>query len=219
MESTLGALLVAAVVIGFSHTAIGLDHTVPFVALGRARSWSLRRTLGWTALCGVAHVAASVLLGGVGIGLGIAVRDLELVDGARGSLAAWLLIAFGTVYAGWSFARGRRRQLAGVEGAPKSDAARSGAVTGWSLFIVFALGPCEPLVPLLFVPALKLGLAETTAVAATFGVTTIATMLCVVSAGYLGLSRVRCAALEHHAHTLAGIAVAGSGLAIQLFGI
>jgi hypothetical protein len=34
------------------HTAVGIDHAVPFVVLSRVQGWSLRRTLVVTALCG-----------------------------------------------------------------------------------------------------------------------------------------------------------------------
>ncbi len=42
-------------------------------AIGRARNWSLGKTLSVTALCGAGHVLGSIALGLVGIGLGLAV--------------------------------------------------------------------------------------------------------------------------------------------------
>jgi hypothetical protein len=44
-------------------------------------------------------------------------------------------------------------------------------------------------------------------------------MLLLVTAGYFGLALPVFKRLEGHANTLAGLAIAASGLAIQLFGI
>jgi hypothetical protein len=93
------------------------------------------------------------------------------------------------------------------------------ALTGWSLFIIFVLGPCEPLIPLLMVPAFDLGAWAAVPVTVAFAVTTIGTMLLLVTAGYFGLALPVFKRLEGHANTLAGLAIAASGLAIQWFGI
>ena len=70
MNNTLELLLATAVTIGFLHTLIGVDHTLPFVVLARAQKWSLQRLLVITNLCGLGHVLSSLLLGWVGISLG-----------------------------------------------------------------------------------------------------------------------------------------------------
>jgi hypothetical protein len=236
MDTTLGILLMTAVGIGFIHTLIGIDHTLPFVVLGRAQGWSLRRVLLVTGLCGLGHVLSSVVLGTVGIGLGVVVSRLEWIEAVRGDLASWILILFGLTYAGWSFARSRRffrhahahgpdlvhtHDHLGTHGHPGTTAATMSprAVTAWSLFIIFVLGPCEPLIPLLMVPALAQGPLAVVAVAVAFGVTTIGTMLGVVTLGHLGLRLTWSRRLEPHANTLAGLAIAASGLAIRVLGI
>ena len=56
-------LLVTAASIAFLHTLLGPDHYVVFTAMGKARSWSLARTLRITFLCGLGHVLSSVLIG------------------------------------------------------------------------------------------------------------------------------------------------------------
>ena len=55
-------LIAAALGIAVAHTALGPDHTLPFVMLARAGRWSLRRTLAVTLACGAGHVASSLLL-------------------------------------------------------------------------------------------------------------------------------------------------------------
>ncbi|MDP6946414.1 MAG: hypothetical protein QF464_19860, partial [Myxococcota bacterium] len=92
-------------------------------------------------------------------------------------------------------------------------------VTVWSLFIVFALGPCEALIPLLMAPAAAHHWSWVVAVTLAFTGATLITMLATVTIGYLGLSPVRLGRLAPHANTLAGLAIAGSGVAIQALGI
>ena len=88
-EQGLEVLVGLAVTIAFSHTLIGVDHYVPFVALAKAQKWGVRRLLSVTALCGLGHVVGSVALGFVGIGLGYAISGLEWIEGIRGDLAGW----------------------------------------------------------------------------------------------------------------------------------
>ncbi len=233
MNPSLDILSGGAVAVGFVHTAMGIDHTLPFLVLGKAQGWSIKKVLGLTAICGVAHVMSSVVLASAGIALGVSVQRFEAVQKIRGDVAAWALILFGLTYAAWSFAKSRRLQghLHSHEDGhlhahiPQEkhgilDAVeKRKLVTAWSLFIIFVLGPCEPMIPLLMVPALKVGIGSAVHVAAIFSLTTIGTMLAIVAAGYYGMEFLPLKRLQIHANTLAGLAVAVSGLAIQLFGI
>lgn len=155
----------------------------------------------------------------------------------RGSAAAWVLIVFGTLYAAWSFARERRghrhthMHVGGVvhthangqahhhhsdEGAAVPDAR---VITAWSLFIIFLLGPCEPLIPLLMAPAIDMGVRAAVPVVIAFSVTTVGTMLVLVTLGHYGIKMRAMQRLDAHVGTLAGLAIAVSGVAIQLFRI
>jgi sulfite exporter TauE/SafE len=176
-------------------------------------------------------VLSSVVLGLLGIGLGTAVASLEVIEASRGTLAAWTLIVFGLVYAGWAFARRRRgtrhaHQHDGLvhshTGQPTHQhATRSAtaAITAWSLFIIFVLGPCEPLIPLLMIPAAGMGTGVVILVTAAFGVVTVGTMLGLVTLAYYGLRLQRMHWLEQHAHVMAGLAIAASGVVIRILGI
>lgn len=90
-----------AATLGLVHTFIGPDHYLPFIVIGRARNWTLRKTLFVSFLAGLGHILSSIVLGFVGIALGIAVAKLEGVESARGGIAAWLLIGFGFAYFVW----------------------------------------------------------------------------------------------------------------------
>ncbi len=229
-------LVVTAASIGFVHTLIGVDHTLPFVVLGRAQGWSMRKLLAITGLCGLGHVLSSVLLGLVGIGLGVAVERLNWIETSRGDLSAWLLIGFGLAYAAWAFyhvLRGRpHRHLHFHEGTKPHVHEHSHrsehlhphrldrrALTVWTLFIIFVFGPCEPLIPVLMVPALQYDWFAVVLVALVFSAATIGTMLLVVTLGYYGLRPALFSLFERHVHAVAGLMIAASGIAIKVFGI
>lgn len=209
---SLQALAVSAAGIGLLHTVIGVDHTVPFVAIGRAQGWSLPRTLGLTTICGAAHVLSSVAVAALGIWLGGAVDGFVHLESMRGELAAWGLIVFGCTYAAWSWKRRHRPHV--------HDACDARRVLGtWGLFIVFVLGPCEPLIPLIIVPGLQIGWGAALLVTAVFAACTIGAMTLLVTLGYLGVSANAVRRFTHYADVLAGFAVAATGAAIKVLGI
>ena len=108
MSYEMTLLMGTAAFIAFFHTLLGPDHYLPFIVMGKARKWSMAKTAWITVLCGVGHVASSVLLGFIGIALGVALTSLVAVESFRGNLAAWALIAFGLVYFVWGMRRAWR---------------------------------------------------------------------------------------------------------------
>ena len=237
-ESALQILLGTAVSIGFLHTLIGVDHSLPFIAIGKARGWTLAKTLGLTAICGVGHLVGSVVLGFVGIGLGVALEKLTFIESMRGEITSWLIIGFGIAYAAWSLLKVKKNQrhthahvhADGTVHTHEHDHHNqhahahthntpSGAITAWSLFIIFVFGPCEALIPMLMAPAAEHNWLWVALVAGAFGITTVATMMGVVAVGFLGLSLPAMKGLEKYSNVAAGSAIAMSGLAIQVLGI
>jgi nickel/cobalt transporter (NicO) family protein len=238
MSPDLGLLVISAASIGFIHTLLGPDHYVPFAALSAARGWSVRRTLAVTAFCGVGHVMGSILIGGVGIAVGMSVQSLQWLEGFRGDVAAWLLAGFGLAYMVWGLKRAWRmrphthqhvhsdgtvhRHEHGHHGGhlhPHIQDPASRRITPWALFIVFVLGPCEPLIPILMYPASKHSLVGTVAVALTFAATTLLTMLGVVYLAIRGLKLLPLDTAERYSHALAGAALAACGLGIVFLGL
>ncbi len=208
-------LLGTAASLAVVHTLLGIDHSLPFVALGRARQWALGRTLLVTALCGAGHVASSVLIGVVGVGLGIATDALLWLESARGELAAALLIGFGLAYAAWAVWRGFRERTA----PPRGASAGADRVTPWALFIVFVLGPCEPLIPLMVVPGMARDWLAVGAVVAVFGLLTVGVMLLAVAAAWRGVALLGAYRIGLHADVAAGLVVAASGAAVLFLGL
>ena len=88
MSAQLVALALTAASLGVLHTLLGPDHYLPFVMMGRAGRWSRAKTVLVTLACGVGHVLSSVVLGGVGIALGVAVARLQWLESVRGQIAA-----------------------------------------------------------------------------------------------------------------------------------
>ncbi len=220
MESASGALVGLAASIGLVHTIIGVDHTLPFIMLARAQKWSLARLLSITFLCGTGHVLFSVLLGLLGISTGVGIDRLEIIEARRGQMAAWLLIGFGLAYAIWSLHRERKKRSSlHLEPDLPSQRQRRRLATVWGLFIVAVLGPCEPLIPVLMAPAFDQMWSTVVVVVLIFGLVTVGTMCLLVTIGYFGLKLPVFSFLERHVHTASGLAIAGSGLAIQLLGV
>lgn len=239
MEVDLALLALTAISIGFVHTLIGPDHYLPFVAMASARNWTRRKTLLVTGVCGVGHVIGSILIGLAGIAVGASLRRLEWLEGVRGDLAAWALLAFGFTYMAWGLKRAWRDRRhshehvhadgtrhahshghhaqdehAHVHIRVDTDGLRS--VTPWALFVIFVLGPCEALIPLLMYPAAQHSAWGVGLVVLAFAVTTIATMLGIVWLALRGLERFPLASAERYTHALAGAALGLCGVGIVL---
>ena len=203
------ALLLSAAGIAFTHTLMGPDHYLPFVAMATERGWRWRRLLSVTLICGAAHLVGSVLLGALGIGLQAELEGLVAIESVRGELAAWLLFSAGLVYLAW-----------GIRQAGKGHVHRhSSAHPQWLIFIIFVLGPCEPLIPLLMYPAATASVAGVMAVVAVFGAVTVATMLMAVSLSFASLKHLHFPGLQRYGHALSGATLSACGAAILFLGV
>ena len=175
-------------------------------------------------------------LGLLGIGLGIAVGKLEIIEGLRGDLAAWLLISFGLVYAAWGTRQALRNRPhthshAHADGTIHDhhhqhhdahthvhDQKKQG-LTPWALFVIFVLGPCEPLIPILMYPAARANTGGLILVTAIFATVTIGTMVAMVFLAERGIAFLPLKKLERFAHVIAGMTILSSGLAIRFLGL
>ena len=111
------------------------------------------------------------------------------------------------------------RPIAHVHPHSRLDAGKVRSVTPWALFVIFVLGPCEPLIPVLMYPASQHSVWGTVAVVLAFGTATIATMLGVVYLVSRGLERLPLDTAERYSHALAGAALSLCGLGIVFLGL
>lgn len=228
MSPELEMLLFTAIGISVLHTLAGPDHYLPFIALSKARGWSFGRTIFWTLLCGCGHVWSSVLLGLGGAALGWSLSKIGWLETIRGGLAGWGLLCFGFLYAGWGFVRAKQNRVhkhfdlypdgslyvfEHNHGEVVSQKERH-KVTPWVMFLIFLLGPCEPMIPLLSFPAVKNSLQGLFLLTVVYTFFTLATMVLIVSFGYYGVSFLNTQKLERYMHALGGIALffCGAGM-------
>lgn len=237
MNGELYTLVVTAAGLGFFHTLFGPDHYLPFVMISWSRKWSWLKTAWITFLCGVGHIIGSVVLGLLGVTVGIALNKLEIIESFRGSIAAWLLIGFGLVYLVWGLRRAYRNKphehkhshlgqenhththIHHDEHTHIHDNGSAASIAPWTLFIIFAFGPCEVLIPLLMYPAAEIGFFGVALVAALFAVTTVGTMVGAVLVARAGISFVPMAKLQRFTHVIAGATICLCGMAIQFLGL
>jgi len=238
-EFTFWAVVAAAAVAAVMHTLAGPDHYVPFIALAKCRNWHMGKTLLWTFVCGVGHVAAALLIAvGFYYLLGwVTEEHAKFIDDHRGNVAAWLLIAFGAIYAAWGLRAARaskpHKHTHQHENGEEHTHTHSHNCTGhrhwhdrpdnakvipWILFIIFAFGPCEAVWGVL--PAAAAVSPACLAVATlVFTAITILTMMVTVGLALRGIQLLKSSFLERYAHATAGLAILLCGLAIAFLGL
>jgi sulfite exporter TauE/SafE len=228
MSPEIRILVLTAVSISFLHTIAGPDHYLPFIALSKSKRWSLSKTIFWTVVCGCGHVWSSVLLGLGGAAIGWSLSKIHWFESIRGGLAGWTLLGFGLVYCAWGLFRAtqnRRHKHFDIyqDGSIYAFEHKHGevvapnerySVTPWVMFIIFLLGPCEPMIPLLYFPAAKNSVTGIAVLIITYTVFTLAAMVLMVIFGYYGVSFLKTEKLERYVHAIGGatICICGIGM-------
>jgi sulfite exporter TauE/SafE len=232
MQTEIEVLMMAAVTIACLHTVAGPDHYVPFIALSKSRGWSFSRTIFWTIICGCGHVWSSVLLGLGGAALGWSLSKVNWFENVRGGIAGWALVAFGAAYAMWGLVTAKRGRLhkhfdvyddqsiyvyEHKDGQAVAPGERH-VVTPWVMFLIFVLGPCEPMIPLLYFPAAKNSTSGMLLLIVVYTIFTLAVMLIMVVFGYYGLGFLKTEKLEKYMHSLSGLTILICGVGMVFLG-
>ena len=139
-------------------------------------------------------MGSSVLLGLAAGALGWSMAKLDFFESFRGNLTGWLMVVFGLIYGiiglfrllnnkkhkhfdiyddGSVFVYDHKHGEAVV---PKNRY----AVTPWVMFIIFVLGPCEPMIPLLYIPAVEHSLSNMFLLITIYTIITLLTMVSMV---------------------------------------
>jgi len=232
MSTELQLLSTAALLVACLHTLTGPDHYLPFIVLSKSRGWSFFKTLLWTIGCGCGHVWSSVLLGLGGAALGWNLSKISGLEQIRGGLAGWLLLCFGLVYALWGLFRAYNKKnhkhfdtyedgsMYVYEHQHGKAVARTERhkVTPWVLFLIFLLGPCEPMIPLLFFPAAQHSWSSLLWLILIYTFFTLLTMVGMVALGFYSISFFKTDFLEKHLHTLGGVTLIFCGAGMVFMG-
>jgi nickel/cobalt exporter len=229
-------LTLTAASLGLIHTSLGPDHYLPFIAMAKARKWSQKKTILITTICGLGHVFSSVVIGLIGIGLGIAVKELEMVESTRGEIAGWMLIGFGFLYLVWGLKKAWKNKPHkhlhthkdgtvhihehthnGDHTHVHNDDKKN--ITPWVLFTIFIFGPCEVLIPLFIYTASIKDIFGLVLVTSVFGIATVLTMVTIVFVSLSGIKLISFKKIEKYTHALAGGVILICGVAINFFGL
>ena len=205
----MNTLLISVLTVAVIH-ALAPDHWMPFVVTGRDRKWSLKKLIFITFISGVGHVGSSIVLGTLGLFLGFALTNLTNIESQRGTIAGLLLIGFGLAYAVWGLKQIKHKAHHGEES--------NHTTTIWTLIAIFVLGPCEPLIPLMFL-SIQYGWSVVWLTSIIFGLTTISMMLVQTIIASTGIRIIATEKMEKWSHVLAGLAIALTGILVMVLGI
>ena len=237
MTKEIEILLIIAASIAFFHTVFGPDHYLPFIIMAKTGKWSKIKTFWVTIFCGIGHVGGSVILGIIGIATGLAISKINFIESWRGDLAAWLLVAYGFVYFVWGLKRAYKNKphkhihihedgtihehdhIHKKEHSHIHREAKSKTLTPWILFLIFGLGPCEPLIPILMYPAARNNTPGLLIVTIIFSIITISTMVSLVFLTLWGIYFLPFQKMERFNHAIGGAAICLTGLFIILLGL
>src|SRR3989304_4865668 len=189
------ALILSAIGIGFLHS-LAPDHWLPFASIAKAQGWSRKKLLVVSFLAGAAHVGSSIV-------------NLEGAESFRGNIAGFLLIGFGVAYTIWGLKHLRHNHL-------HLDATKN--VTVWALIAIFVFGPCEPLIPLMFL-AIQHGRHGGWLTTAAFSLVTVLMVVSQSMLAFLGLGLPPGGQMEQWSHVMAGGVIALTGIAVVFLGI
>ena len=213
MHDSFWVLLVSTLSIAFFH-ALAPDHWMPFAAIGKAQNWSKMRLAWITFLSGLGHVGISIIFSIIGILLGFSLSKLKSIEGHRGELVLWLLIGFGVAYMLWGIKKAKEKKHVHLE----EEKLKAKTVAVWTMFAVIVLGPCEPLVPLMFL-GYNYGWPGVITVGIIFSIVTIIMMLTQSLLAFMGIQLIRGDIVERYAHALAGLVIALTGIFVMVMGI
>jgi hypothetical protein len=203
MNESIIPLIFGTSSIAFLHTLMGPDHYIPFIMISKAQNWSKFKLILITFAAGIGHVGSSIVIGSIGILLGFGLNHIKGFEVSRGNIGIILLIGFGIAYALWGLRRAKHHHHINM-----SD---KKIVTFWTVFAIFVLGPCEPLIPLMFA-ATSFGWEVIILISVIFSIITIIMMIALSYLGSIGINLLKINIAHKYSHTLAGAIIALTGI-------
>ncbi len=226
MDQQFLLLLYSTIGISLLHTISGPDHYLPFIVLSKSGKWTLKKTIFWTILCGLAHVLSSVVVGAIGIAIGYTLNQFDLVESTRGNWASWLLLVFGLTYTLWGIFQLKRNRLHKHFDINENEDIvvyehRDGEVvlpdekfkvSPWVMLFIFGLGPSEPLLPIFFYPTAEQSFYQTCIVVIVYTLVTLLAMISMVLLGYFGMQRFQFQGFEKYMSLFSGLVILTCGV-------
>ena len=230
-QLTVSALLLTAFITAVVHTVTGPDHYLPFIAItgpdhylpfiaiAKSRNYGLKKTLFWTFVCGIGHIVSALLIALLFVYFSHWLTETKFnwIENNRADLAAYAMIGLGGAYLLWAVWHRLRHKYGHEYHHELIESDNDKNISVWVLFIIFVLGPCEALLPILTASSV-MGGAVVVSTTLLFSFATIATMMVMVTVGMLGIKAMHLQKLQPYAHELAGGTIMACGLAI-VFGL
>lgn len=194
----------------FLHAALP-THWLPFVLVGRAQRWTAKRVLAAVAVAGLAHVAATAVVGSLIVLAGLALD--QWIAGLLPWLSAALLFAFGGFYLIRSLVRGP----APAGGPPLlAGPAVSHAAAFWALVAMMAVSPGEVLLPF-YLNQAQGGVAVLAALTVVFALGTVLGMTLFTLLARAGWSVLRLERWARYEGAVLGLALIAIGLLVVVY--
>jgi ABC-type nickel/cobalt efflux system permease component RcnA len=236
LESTIYMLLTTAGATALLHTLIP-DHWLPFVLIGRAQRWSGTTTAIVSGVSAAIHVALSVALGLITLGIGIGAA--QVVGESLERAGAVLLIVFGAGYAWWAWRKGGHfHPGGGLLHGPEASQACAGdegdgnpehlhyhadeilirGKPGWGalgLALIVGLNPCVLILPIMLASATK-GPQAFWLVTAAYALPTVVLMVGLSVFGVVGGRRIPVPGAARYMELASGLLIALLGVAFWL---
>ncbi|MDP1630687.1 MAG: hypothetical protein Q8L66_04630 [Caulobacter sp.] len=189
-------------------------HWLPFVLVGRAQGWRLRRVLSAATAAAVGHILTTSV---VGVLILLAGRVMERwVQGVMHYAAATLLFGFGVFYLARAFRR--RTALAGMttgQGEAVSPAVTDRAAF-WGLVGTLALSPGEVLLSF-YLTGDTHGWPGLVLLSTMFLAGTLVGMIAVITLTWAGLARFRLDRLARYESAILGGVLIALGVVVMVF--
>ncbi|MGB2578370.1 hypothetical protein AAIR98_000289 [Elusimicrobium simillimum] len=209
-------MVAAAVGLGLTHTLLAPNHYLPFIMIGKARKWSLSKTVLITFLCSMGHIIGSLVIALVAVLFGVAVSHIEVIEGYRANIAAWGLILFGLGYFIWGLRAAKHNHSCCEHVHTDKNDVKS--LTPFILFMIFLFAPCEAWIPIMMFPAITDVPVFVFLVALAFGFTTSIVMMITVALGYKGIELLPFKKWEKYGHAIAGFVILACGIFVEVMG-
>lgn len=208
-QPVLASLLGAGFAAAFLHAALP-THWLPFVLVGRAQRWTLRRTMGAVVAAGLAHIATTAVVGGLLVVAGLALN--QWIAGMLPHLAAALLIVFGAFY----LARATLKKPVPASGPPieTPEPAVTDSAAFWGLVAMMAVSPGEVLLPV-YLSTAEEGVVVLALLTLAFAAGTMAGMALLTALARAGASILRLERWARYEGMVLGVALIALGLLVM----